>query len=79
MSRSTSTSRRPKKTVLNGKHHRYDDTNGFNSLQIAHRNGEIDLYKEIPQQNGKPLPSVADQWKEDYKRKLENGKSTGNR
>ena len=75
MSKSTSTS----KIVLNGRYHRYEDTSGFNALQLAHRNGELDLYKEIPQQNGKPLPSVADQWKEDYKRKLQHGKSTSNR
>jgi hypothetical protein len=75
MSKSIPTS----KVILNGKHYRYEDTNGFNSLQLAHRNGELDLYKEIPQQNGKPLPSVADQWKEDFKRKLKHVKSTGNR
>lgn len=79
MSRSTSTSRKKKKVQLNGRYHAYDDTTGFNALQLAHRRGEIDLYADIPCDEGEPLPSVAEQWKEDYRKRFIDGKSSRNR
>lgn len=79
MSTSTSTSKQ-KKIELNGKHYRWGDLyDSWNSLQQSHFDGTgVDVYKPIKQENGKPLPSLADQWREDYNRRF-NGKSTGNR
>lgn len=81
MSSSTSTSNRKKnkKIVLNGRFKAYNDTTGYNSLQMLHYAGAIDLYKDLPQDNGDMLPSVAEQWKEDYRKRFINGKSSRNR
>lgn len=80
MSKLTSTLKKKNKIKLNGKFHAYNDVSGFNELQLAHRQGVIDLYAELPQQDGgPPLPPVAEQWKEDYRKRLKYGKSTSNR
>jgi len=69
MSTSTSTSKKSK-IVLNGRHYKYGDESHLNKLQIMHLRGELDLYAEIPQSDGgPPLPPVAEQWKEDFKRR----------
>lgn len=78
MSNSTSTSKK-KKIKLNGKVYHYGDTSHLQPMQIAHVLGKIDVYAEIPQDNGEPLPSLADQWKEDFKRRMNNGKSSSRR
>lgn len=65
-----------KKIVLNGKSYRYGDTSHMNETQRAHMRGEVDVYAQIDPR----LPSIAEQWREDYKkRKAGNGKSSGNR
>lgn len=83
MSQSTSTSKKKKtKIELNGKHYRYGDLyDSWNVHQKADFDGtSISVNEPIPQESGQPLPSLSDQWKEDYKRRMnKNGKSTGNR
>lgn len=81
MSASTSTSKKKKKIELNGKHYRYGDLyDSWNVHQQAAFDGtsEYGVNEPIPQENGPPLPSLSDQWKEDYKRRNKNVKRTGN-
>lgn len=73
MSQSTSSS----KIKLNGKVYTWDNVSHLNSTQQAHRRGELNVYAPIVQDGGEPLPSIADQWKEDYRKRY--GKSTRNR
>lgn len=79
MSKSTSTSKKKKtpKIELTGKVYRYDDVSHLSPIQQAHRRGEIDVYSPIQQADGEPLPSLADQWKEDWTKRY--GKSSRNR
>lgn len=80
MSRSTSTSKKRPKVELNGKFYAYGDMSHLNDLQKMHRRGEIDLYAELQQNDGgPPLPPVADQWREDYRKRFVNVKSSRNR
>lgn len=81
MSNSTSmlNKKKSKKIVLNGRFKAYNDTTGYNSLQLLHYAGVLDLYKDLPQANGEILPSVSEQWKEDYRKRFLNGKSSRNR
>jgi hypothetical protein len=81
MSKSTSTSNKKKKVELNGRNYRWGDLyDSWNIHQQADFDGTgIDVNSPIPQDNGEPLPSLADQWKEDYKRRMKNVKSSGNR
>lgn len=80
MSNSTSSSK--KKIELNGKHYRYGDLyDSWNVHQQADFDGtSISVNDPIPQDNGPPLPSLSEQWKEDYKKRFKNnGKSSRNR
>jgi hypothetical protein len=81
MSKSTSTSNKKKKIELNGRHYRYGDLyDSWNIHQQRHFDGtDIDVNDPIKQAKGEPLPSLAEQWKEDYRKRFVNGKSTGNR
>lgn len=82
MSKSTSTSNKKKKKIeLNGRSYRTGDLyDSWNIHQQRHFDGTgIDVNEPIPQDNGVPLPSLADQWREDYKRRFKNAKSTGSR
>jgi len=82
MSKSTSTSnKKSKKIELNGKSYRTGDLyDSWNVHQQAHYDGTgPSVYDPIPQDDGPPLPSLSDQWKEDYKRRMKNVKSTGSR
>jgi len=67
MSKSTSTSK--KKIELNGKHYRWGDLyDSWNVHQQSHFDGTgTNVYAPIPQKDGPPLPSLADQWREEYK------------
>lgn len=82
MSKSISTSNKSnKKIVLNGRSYRYGDLyDSWNIHQKRHFDGTgVDVYEQIPQDDGVPLPSLAEQWKEDYKRRNKNVKSPRNR
>ena len=83
MSKSTSTSnkKKTKKVELNGRHYRYGDLyDSWNKYQQSDFDGTgVDVNAPIPQENGDPLPSLAEQWKEDFRRRFRNVKSTGNR
>ena len=83
MSQSTSSSNnttKKKKIELNGKSYKYGDISHLNKYQIDHINGVIDVYAEIPQSVGRAsLPSLADQWKEDYRKRRNYGKSPSSR
>lgn len=74
MSQSTSSSTKVK---LTGKEYSWDDVSHLNETQKAHRRGDIDVYAPIRHQKGDPLPSIAEQWKEDYRKR--HVKSTRNR
>jgi len=67
MSKSTSSSK--KKVELNGKHYRWGDLyDSWNVHQQAHFDGTgIDVNAPIQQQTGQPLPSLSEQWREEYK------------
>lgn len=49
---------------------KHGNLGGLNELQLAHLRGELDVYASIPQEKGDPLPSLADQWKLDYRRRF---------
>jgi hypothetical protein len=52
--------------ILNGKSWRWGDLyDSWNQTQKDHFDGIVDVY--APQPNG--MPSIAQQWKEDYKRR----------
>lgn len=80
MSKSTSTSNR-KKVELNGISYRYGDLyDSWNKHQQDDYDGTgISVYDAIPQENGEPLPSLAEQWKEDYRKRFVNGKGSSRR
>ena len=72
------TSTKENKREKNGKNN--DDQpedRRLNKYQQMHLDGAIDVYAPIPQEHGEPLPPLAVQWKEDYRRRY--GKNTGNR
>lgn len=51
--------------MLNGKHWRWGDLyDSWNQLQKDHFDGKLDVYAPM-----KDMPSIAQQWKEDFKRK----------
>lgn len=80
MSNSTSSSK--KKVELTGVYYRWGDLyDTWNIHQQADFDGTaINCNELIPQDNGPPLPSLAEQWKEDYKKRIKiNGKSSRNR
>lgn len=81
MSKSTSTSNKKKKVELNGRHYRYGDLyDSWNIHQQRHFDGTgVDVNEPIQQEKGEPLPSLAEQWKEDYRKRMKHGKSTGSR
>jgi len=52
--------------MLNGKHWRWGDLyDSWNQLQKDHFDGKLDVYAPM-----KDMPSIAQQWKEDYKRRF---------
>ena len=57
----------------------FEDTGGVpplsNSLQ---RTNPKDIRNPIPQENGKPLPCLAEQWKRDIDKKIKKGKANAN-
>jgi hypothetical protein len=79
---SNSTSLLKKKIELNGINYRWGDLyDSWNTYQKEDFDGTgISCNDLIPQENGPPLPSLAEQWKEDYKKRIKtNGKSSRNR
>jgi hypothetical protein len=67
MSKSTSTSK--KKIELNGRHYRWGDL--YDTWNV-HQQADFDgtgpsVHAPIQQPNGPPLPSLAEQWREEYK------------
>jgi hypothetical protein len=79
MSKSKSSSK--KKIELNGRTYRYGDLyDSWNKHQKNDFDGIGDgVYAPIPQENGEPLPSLAEQWKEDYRKRFVDVKSPRNR
>ena len=81
MSKSTSSSKKQSKTKtkieLNGLQYSWDDVSHLTELQKAHRRGDINVYEPIEQEEGEPLPPLAEQWKEDWKNRY--GKSSSSR
>lgn len=56
--------------MLNGKQYRYGDLyDSYNCFQQAHFDGTFDVYAPIIQGDSS-LPSLAQQWREDYKRRF---------
>jgi len=56
--------------MLNGKSWRWGDLyDSWNSFQQQHFDGIIDVYEPIVDENGRSLPSLAQQWKDDYNRR----------
>ena len=51
----------------------------LNSYQQAHLRGECDVNAPIPQENGKPLPSLALQWKDSFRKAMNRVYSSRNR
>jgi hypothetical protein len=75
MKKSTTENNEEKKELLNEKKNVWEVTRGMqemwlNKYQIEHTRGIIDVYRPIVQANGSPsLPSLADQWKFDFKKR----------
>jgi hypothetical protein len=58
---------------LNGKHYRWGDLyDSWNQTQKDHFDGKLDVYAPI-MRNNIQYPSIADQWKADFSRKIKNG------
>lgn len=56
---------------LNGKSWRYGDLyDSWNKLQQQHFDGIIDVYAMLEQEKGEPMPSLAQQWRDDYRRRF---------
>jgi hypothetical protein len=59
--------------MLNGKEYRYGDLyDTWHPIQQAHFDGSFDIYAGIVS-NGVLYPSVAEQWKADFARKVKRG------
>lgn len=56
---------------LNGKSWRWGDLyDTWNTLQQQHFDGIIDVYDVIKDDKGGTLPSLAQQWRDDYRRRF---------